>query len=258
MLFVALLGTACTTIQIPVPGASIMRPRAGLADAGARVTVGVTDAASIEGTMAEVKDSAGNVINPLPGELDPEGDEVPETTPLPVIELGVDWKERFEFGLSTSRGYFFMWDYALWKNAALTLTPSYSSVSAEGGDPKIETTTDENGEEVNELDYSFEGKATNFNVTQLASAWVGSLKWAALYVYGGVGANFVDAEIKHKASGAKEKESQVMPSSVFGLQLRLLIFELTAEAGTTTVEYRDGTKKTVTTGGGAFSMHIAI
>ena len=257
-LFVAVLCSACTTIQIPLPGASIMRPRAGLGKVGARVTAGAVVAPTVEGAITEVKDPNGVVINPIPGKVGANDDKAAATSPLPLVELAVDWSNRYEVGLSTTRGAFFMWDYAVWPNAALTLTPSYNTLSEEGGDPKIKETVDENGQAVANLEYGYKGKATNFNVTQLASTWVGNLEWAALYVYGGVGVNVFNASITQKESGATDRVSQVAPSMLAGLQVRLLVFELTAESGGVVVKYRDGTRKTVPTGGVTMALHIAL
>ena len=48
------------------------------------------------------------------------------------------------------------------------------------------------------------------------------------------------------------------PSALAGVHLRLLIFELTTEAGGTVIKYRDGTQKTVATSAVSLAMHIAI
>jgi hypothetical protein len=258
VLITVLANFSCTTIQIPLPGSSVMRPRAGLGDVGARITVGAAKAPSIEGTISEVKDENGFVINPLPGDAVAEDLDTESTTPIPVIELGVDWSERYEFGLSTVRGVFFMWDYALWENAALTITPSYSSVSAEGGEPKLDTKTNEDGEETLTVDYGFKGEASNFNLTQLASVFVGKLQWIAAYFYAGIGLNSYSASINHKKSGATNKSSQVAPTYLYGTHLRLLIFELTAEKSMTQIKYRDGIDKMVPASAVTFSLHISL
>ena len=256
MLMVSMI-SSCATIFVPLPGTTILR-RAGLSEVGARISVGAITTPSVEGTIDPLLDSEGRVINPIPGEKNAIGDKTVGVTGMAQVELAVDWGKKYEFGFSSTRGIFGMWDYAVWDNAALTLTPSYSTSTAEGGDPKFETTTDENGNEVNVINYGFKGKASNVNVTQLASLWIGNLKWASMYLYGGVGVNSFQASIKQKESGVEEKSSQVAPSVLGGIHVRLLIFELTAESGATRIKYRDGSSKTVPTSGASLALHIAL
>lgn len=237
-----------------------MRPRAGVGDSGARLTLGGGIAPNVEATMDEVKDAEGKVINPMPGtKASPDDDyEVQEYGPQAIVELGLNWGKRYEAGLSSSRGLFFMWDYAVWEHAALTLTPSYSSVRSEGGDPKFVPKENAEGKKEGEFEHSYEGRAHNLNLTQLASYSVGNSKWVGFWVYGGVGANIFDASITGKTSDVNEKTSQVAPSMLMGLQLRLFVFELTYEAGATTIKYRDGTSKSVASGGVTLSLHLTM
>ncbi len=120
---------SCTTIQIPLLGTNIMRPRAGLADLGGRAAFGVAYLPNVEGTIEAVEDSQGNTINQLPGETDMEGGEVGKTSKQRMFDCAMDWSRRYSLGFSSTRAVYFMWDYALWDNLALTLTPSYGQIS---------------------------------------------------------------------------------------------------------------------------------
>jgi hypothetical protein len=94
--------------------------------------------------------------------------------------------------------------------------------------------------------------------SQLFSTWVGDVKWAAANLYGGVGINSFETQIKGKNSDLVERQEQVAPSAVAGVSLRLLIFDLTSEVSVANIKYRDGKTKTVRTSAGMASLHVAF
>ncbi|MCX6117576.1 MAG: hypothetical protein NT027_08550 [Proteobacteria bacterium] len=246
----------CRTVVIPLPGTHIMRPKAGIATAGARISSGSAYDPSVEGILDEIKAEDGHVINPVPGTIDnaatssstssTSASTTPHNTPMPVVEIAIDGAERYEVNLSSERGLSFMYDYALWPNASLSITPSYNSISIEGGSS------------ANSLEEKYSGKAKNFNLTQLGSVWVGNLKWAAAFLYVGIGGNFFEAEIEEKNTGVGYRKFQFAPTVLGGFSLRLLIFEITGESTLTRLRYRDGSIKNVQGSALTGSLHLAI
>lgn len=249
---------SCKTIVIPLPGTHVLKPRAATLNFGVSANAGVSTDPSVEGTLPAVKDKNNETINPVPKTKDANGNDTERVSPMIVADINVEFAKRFNLGASSERGLFGMVDYALWDQAALTLSSSFATSSVEGGDQTSTTETTSSGESRTTFSHGFKGSCSNFNITQLASTWIGSPQWAAFYLYGGAGLNSFTAQITSKTSDLKEKTTQIAPTGLFGISTHLLVFDVTLERAFTRLTYRDDTSTWVATSAGTMGLHVVF
>ncbi len=242
IILIAILSlSGCRTVEVPLGAVMVGRPHTLGSKAGIRGTVGTVQTPKVQGVVDEVVDTEGKVINPLG--VDSTSDS---RLTLPLVELGVGFANKFEIGLSTNRGFNGMVDVYrgdLW-TVSLSAASMHTSVSS-GKKTDDQKTEEENEAEKTKTGDTFKslddisGKARNTNLTLLTSVRMGNQVWAQLSLYGGVGINKFAVEITDNDTVVTKTKSQYAPSALIGIQGKLTIFEISAEAAMIKIRERD-------------------
>lgn len=241
-----LIAPACATIYVPMYGTHVNRAHAGGSGFGVRVMSGVAFVPPVHGTAAELKDAEGRTINQVPVEG--------EVVPLPNVDLGITFKKVFDVGYNAHRGGYLIWDVVKSENFSFSLSPAYGQHSDLNPDRVEICDTDEEGQVTDrdnceEIDTNyFNARYTNANVTALVTGTLKENLWFGAHMYAGLGANAFTVKMQDNRIEEKVSKSDVAPSGLLGLQLKLFIFEANYELGWTRVVQRTGRTDLIRTG----------
>jgi len=195
ILAAALVATGCATasVEVPLQGVHVLRPSAARKKIGARVGLGIEQGSELQGTVGEVRDPDGDVVNEVVDYRPAEGGAPLSNSDTSFVgELGLAFLERFDVGYSTTRGAYLFANVVDTPFFALALTPQYSKSTATSRDRESS---------LGEGEKKFTTTVEHAGVTAIASLYLGDRKSFGPSVYAGYGYHRYTLSLKDHRSG---------------------------------------------------------
>lgn len=238
---------ACNTptVEVPLTGVHVLRPSAGRSGFGVRIGAGVVQAPEIQGSVAEVHDPDGNVVNGVP---DYRSDGIPvfnngDYKTHGYGEIGFNLLERVELGWNSARGAFAFANVFDSEHFTLALSPSYKN---------DKTVSRDRQHSLQSGGKKFTTRVEDAGMASLASFFIGDRKSVGLTVYGGHTIHRYTASILDHRSAEKAWDTVIARGWLIGAGLDAKHGGIFFESALTGIPQRTGHRpnaRTFATGG---------